>query len=117
MRGAPVGNDNRAEGKRWAAAIKRALARKAENVYDNGLDLVADRVVAAAIEGQQWAVAEIANRIDGKATEHIVSESTHTTHITVGNARTLANTLRFVEQASEPFEDAVYKDIELMGSA
>ena len=117
MRGAPVGNDNRAEGKRWAAAIKRALARKAENVYDNGLDLVADRVVAAAIEGQQWAVAEIANRVDGKATEHIVSESTHTTHITVGNARTLANTLRFVEQASEPFEDAVYEDIELMGSA
>lgn len=110
------GNKYATEGKRWTAAIKRALARKAEDAFDGGLDLVADRVVAAAIEGQQWAVTEIGNRIEGKSTEHIIAEST-ITHVTVNSGRTLANTLRAVEFTPEPPTDAVFSDTVTLGSA
>jgi hypothetical protein len=113
---APKGNDNAGDGKRWTAAIKRALARKAEDVYDRGLDQVADRVVQAAIDGQQWAVAEVANRIEGKPTEHVVQEAT-ITHVTVGNARTLANTLRAMERPAQVARDTIRPDSATLGSA
>jgi hypothetical protein len=54
----------------WEHAIKRALAR-AEGTVDQGLDKVADKLVAAAIEGDPVARTEIGNRLDGKPSEHV----------------------------------------------
>lgn len=72
--GAPRGNDNERNGKRWKSALMRALARKSNKDVNAGLDLLADKVVNAAIDNlDPWCVKEIANRIDGRpvqALEH-----------------------------------------------
>ena len=64
--GAPLGNQNARKAKIWQQAIKRALARMADSTVDVGLDRLADKLVSAAVEGEQWAVIEIGNRIDGR---------------------------------------------------
>ena len=66
--GAPEGNHNAAKGTLYNAALKRALARAGKNV-DGGLNKVCDQLVKAAIDGEQWAVKEVADRIDGKASQ------------------------------------------------
>jgi hypothetical protein len=66
--GAPIGNQNKVKGKKWQDALKRALSRKGESL-SKGLDLVADQVVIAAINGDQWAIKEIGERMDGKAAQ------------------------------------------------
>lgn len=67
---APVGNDNKVKNKPWADAIARALARKANGKSD-GLNIIADQLVSAAINGDQWAIKEIGDRIDGKAAQSV----------------------------------------------
>lgn len=68
--GAPLGNKNFVKNKPWAEAIARALARKAKGKQD-GLNLVADQLVAAALNGDQWAIKEIGERTDGKAAQSV----------------------------------------------
>ena len=64
--GAPVGNQNAKKAKRWQEALARALARFSGESVDKGLDMVADKVVAAAAAGDRPAWEEIGNRFDGK---------------------------------------------------
>lgn len=55
----------------------RALARKSGVDIDAGLDKAADKLVALAIDmGDQWAITEIGNRIDGKPAQalHVSGE-------------------------------------------
>ena len=67
MAGAPLGNQNAAKAKRWQNAITRALARVVEGAgVEAGLDRLADQLVQAAVRGEQWALIEIGNRLDGK---------------------------------------------------
>jgi hypothetical protein len=69
---APLGNDNAAKGAEWRQAIKRALAHKAGATFREGLDKVATKLVDAAVEaGDQWAIKEIGERMDGKASQEI----------------------------------------------
>lgn len=68
---APIGNDNKTKNKPWADAISRALARRAEGTKEGGLNLVADQLVSAAINGDQWAIKEIGDRTDGKAAQSV----------------------------------------------
>lgn len=70
MAGAPVGNQNAKNAKRWQYALRRALAR-AEGTIDSGLDKIADKVVTAAIAGERWAVEEVGNREDGKPAQAV----------------------------------------------
>jgi hypothetical protein len=67
---APIGNQNAKNAKRWQYALRRALAR-AEGTIDSGLDKIADKVVAAAIAGERWAVEEVGNREDGKPAQAV----------------------------------------------
>ena len=98
---APTGNNNAGQGKKWSSAIKRALARKAEDTTDRGLDMLADKLIEEALNGTQWAVQEVACRIDGKATEHTVIDQT-VRHLDLGNADSLASKLRqVVEKPAE----------------
>lgn len=65
--GAPVGNKNAVREKRWGSAITRVLARKAEGRgVEGGLEDAAEKLVTAALNGEQWALLELGNRIDGK---------------------------------------------------
>ncbi len=65
-KGAQPGNNNATKGAEWRQAIKRALTQKSGTNYRDGLDLVAKQIVQAACEGDQWAIKEIGDRIDGK---------------------------------------------------
>lgn len=71
---APVGNKFAAKAKIWEQAIKRALARKSNDSIDKGLDSLADKLVAAAENGDQWALREIGDRLDGKPAQAIVGD-------------------------------------------
>ena len=62
---APKGNKNAVKGKAFYEALRKQLARSGGTV-DKGLLKVAGVLLDAALEGEQWAVQEIANRIDGK---------------------------------------------------
>jgi hypothetical protein len=69
---APIGNQNARKAKIWEQAIKRALARKANSTVDNGLDLLADQIVAQAAAGEAWALKEVGDRLDGKPAQAII---------------------------------------------
>ena len=70
---APKGNNNATKNKPWGDALSRALARQAEG-KDNALNLIADQVVKAALNGEKWAIEEVGNRMDGKPAQAIVGE-------------------------------------------
>lgn len=60
--GAPVGNLNAAKEKRWFEALDRAIKQ------DEGVRLraAAEKLLDLAAAGEQWAVKEIGDRLDGK---------------------------------------------------
>jgi hypothetical protein len=62
MAGAPIGNKNACKGKVWADALHRAIAQ------DKGkrVRLAAEKLLDEASGGQQWAISELADRLDGK---------------------------------------------------
>jgi hypothetical protein len=70
--GGQPGNQNAAKGKLWQQAIKRALARASNSTVDSGLDRGADELVKAFFAGEQWAIKELGDRLDGKPAQAIV---------------------------------------------
>jgi len=78
MAGAPLGNQNGKKAKLWEQAIKRALARYSGESVDRGLDLLADKLVKAAMDDDSMAqyqiIEQIGNRIDGKPAQAIVGD-------------------------------------------
>ena len=90
MAGAPIGNDNATKGALYNSALKRALARAGGNV-DGGLNEVCDQLVKAAIAGEQWAVKEVADRIDGKPAQTNILEGGETPVTIEGIVRTLVD--------------------------
>lgn len=71
QRGAQPGNKNAGKSKLWEQALQRAIRPK-------DLQEVAETVLAAAKAGQQWAVQEIGNRLDGKPVQQIEGNHTFT---------------------------------------
>jgi hypothetical protein len=69
--GAPLGNQNARNAKIFQQAIKRALARASNATVDAGLDRGCDALVAAFFAGEQWAIKEVADRLDGKPAQTI----------------------------------------------
>ncbi len=83
MPGAPLGNQNAARGRRWRAAIERALERKANGkppeteVSDliKGLDMAADAFITQLFATKDVALfKELGDRLDGKAPQAITGE-------------------------------------------
>lgn len=77
MAGAPVGNQNARKAKLWTDAVKRAISRRANGDLSGGLDTLADKLVIAAESGEQWAMLELGNRLDGKPAQAIVGDDDH----------------------------------------
>lgn len=69
--GAPVGNQNAAKAKVWLAAINRALERRTAGDRVKALDDCADKLVTAVLAGEQWAIIELGNRLDGKPAQSV----------------------------------------------
>lgn len=65
--GAPQGNNNAGRNKPFWRAIDRAI------VQDDGKRLreAAEKLLDLAAQGEQWAVKELADRLDGKAAQAI----------------------------------------------
>jgi hypothetical protein len=63
-----IGNPTGTNGntKDWAGAIKRALARKGEGDYHQGLNKLADALLVKAEDGDMAALKEVGDRLDGK---------------------------------------------------
>lgn len=72
---APIGNQYAAKAKEWEQSLKRAMARKADGDFRKTLDCIAERVVAAALDGERDAWREIADRMDGKPAQAIVGDA------------------------------------------
>lgn len=70
--GAPAGNKNGAKAKIWEGAIRRALAKRSEGNIDSSLETLANKLISAAEQGEQWALVEIGNRLDGKPAQIII---------------------------------------------
>lgn len=62
---APAGNTNAKKGKAWFDALRKELIQR------DALDKIAAKVVQAALDGERWAVEEIANRMDGKPAQAV----------------------------------------------
>lgn len=79
---APKGNQNARKAKDWEIALRRALAnyedREAGVARGDALAHAARKVVKAAVAGDWDAIEHLANRLDGKPTEHIQAEHRHT---------------------------------------
>lgn len=69
--GAPTGNQNAANGRKWRGAIDRALAERSRKDQLDALDSVANVLIQQALAGEQWAVKELGDRIDGKVAQGI----------------------------------------------
>ncbi len=74
-RGAPFGNKNGEKGRRYREGIMRALARESGGNVQAGIDRLCTQLVRAGFDGQQWALQELGNRLDGKPVAQISIES------------------------------------------
>jgi hypothetical protein len=72
MAAAP-GNQYARKAKDWENALRRALERYETANVPSGMALakIAEKVVERALEGDQKATEEIANRLDGKAAQAV----------------------------------------------
>jgi len=61
-------NKNACKNKPWLEALNRAMIRY-DGGKENALNLIADQTVKAAVMGDQWAIKEIGDRVDGKAAQ------------------------------------------------
>ena len=66
MAGAPLRNQNAANGRKWKAAIDRALEARTKSEGREMLDVLADKLIDQALAGEQWAFAQLGDRLDGK---------------------------------------------------
>lgn len=71
MAGAPLGNQNAAAGKKWKAAIDRAIETRSRVEGKEMLDELANVLINQALAGEQWAVKELGDRLDGKAAQSV----------------------------------------------
>jgi hypothetical protein len=78
---APKGNQNARKAKDWEGALRRALSQYEDAGQQirpgEALKKIAENVVKLALAGSKDAIAEIANRLDGKATEHVEAHVSH----------------------------------------
>lgn len=72
--GAPVGNQNGAKAKVWAAAIERALAERSRLARKEALDDLAEKLLAKCDEGDMSALKELGDRLDGRPKQAIEAE-------------------------------------------
>lgn len=64
--GAPVGNQNAAKAKMWAAAIARALEKRGGGDKAVALDALAEKLLLACDQADLQALKELGDRLDGK---------------------------------------------------
>lgn len=80
MAGAPVGNQNAVKSKRlFTNALKRALTQGPEKIQK-----IVDMLIEKAQDGEQWAVRELIDRVDGKAPQPVTGGDDDDNPISIG---------------------------------
>lgn len=69
--GAPEGNNNYLKGKRWQAAINRALEKRSKGDGVAALEELAEKLLLKCDEADMSALKELGDRIDGKAMQGV----------------------------------------------
>jgi hypothetical protein len=69
---APLGNNNAAKAKRWAAAIERALDKRSRRESLDALDELAEKLLLKCDEGDMSALKELGDRLDGKSVQGMI---------------------------------------------
>jgi len=69
--GAPLGNQNAAKAKKWAAAVERALCKRSGKELAEALDDLADKFITAVENGDINGYRELADRLDGKPAQQL----------------------------------------------
>ena len=99
-KGGQPGNSNAARGKEFSEQLRYVLEHYENSTIERGMALrgIAEKLIEKALAGDQSAIIEVANRLDGKPTEHRESVVLKTVeHIAV------QTTASWLEQfASEP---------------
>lgn len=75
--GAPKGNKNASrERRQFRAALERAIAQYEADGLPRGeaLNRVTEKLLEQALAGEQWAVKEIADRLDGRPAQVVTGE-------------------------------------------
>lgn len=65
--GGQLGNDNATKNRPFLAALNRALAQG----DPEKLRMIAEKLIAEAEKGEQWAIKELADRLDGKPKQQL----------------------------------------------
>ena len=68
---APVGNQFAAKARKWTQAIERALAAKSLVAQRDHLDKLAEVLLEQAEAGEQWALKELGDRLEGKPAQSV----------------------------------------------
>ena len=71
MAGAPLGNTNALKGKIWNDTLRKAIVQDDRN----RLWRAAQSLLDQASQGEQWAIKELADRLDGKSAQSNMLES------------------------------------------
>ena len=71
MAGAPLGNQNSANGTRWRNAIDSALNNRCKSDGQKALVAIAEIMLAKAAEGDMTAIKELGDRMDGRAAQSL----------------------------------------------
>ncbi len=69
-RGGQPGNTNGARGAEYRQALRRVMARRSGTVSEALIE-IATKCIEAAMNGEQWAIKEIADRFDGKPAQSL----------------------------------------------
>lgn len=83
---APVGNQNAAKAKVWAAAIERALEARSRLEQKNALDTLAGVLLDLAATGDVKALRELGDRLDGKPAQAITGEGGGPLQVVIASA-------------------------------
>ena len=67
MAGAPQGNSNASKGKIWNDALRKAIVQDDKKRVNDAIEKLLD--LAAA--GEQWAIKELADRLDGRPAQSV----------------------------------------------
>jgi len=72
--GAPQGNHNAVKGKRWQAAINKALDNRCKSDGQKALVALAEKLLASAENSEGWAIKELGDRMDGRPPQALIHQ-------------------------------------------
>lgn len=94
--GAPQGNQNAVKAKRIRDALLKELGRAGSGDVDKGLEPIVKKIIKLAKDGEQWAVQEVFNRIEGRVAQSVEMSGPNGGDLVIRDANTTLGIARRV---------------------